>query len=68
MGPTGHLPVMMTNTTRHQDLTALRYMGRLPARVDRSISRMAGPDARQPSCSVRMRREGSRRISRDCRN
>ena len=40
MGPTGHLPVMMTNTTRRQDLTALAYTGRLSARVERSISRM----------------------------
>jgi hypothetical protein len=41
MGLTGHLPVMMTNTTRRQDLTALPYTGRLPARVERSISRMS---------------------------
>jgi len=34
MGPTGHLPVMMTNTTRRQELTALPYTGRLPARVE----------------------------------
>jgi len=35
MGPTGRLPVMMTNTTRRQDLTALPYTGRLPAPVER---------------------------------
>jgi hypothetical protein len=44
MGPTGRLPVMMTNTTRRQDLTALPYTGRLPAPVERSISRMSRAD------------------------
>jgi hypothetical protein len=40
MGPTGRLPVMMTNTTRRQ----VPYTGRLPAPVERSISRMSRAD------------------------
>jgi hypothetical protein len=45
-GPTGRLQVMMTNTTR-QDLTALPYTGRLPERVERSVSRWAGQTIRR---------------------
>ncbi len=35
--PTGYLLAMMTNTTRHPDLTALPYTGRLPAPGEQSI-------------------------------
>ena len=49
MGPTGRLPAMMTNTTRRQDLTVLPDTGRLPARVERSISRIRFRDGRRCS-------------------
>ncbi len=63
---TRRLQVMTINTTRPQVapdtsyLTALPYTGRLPARVERPISRMKRADDPQPSCLARMRGGGLR--------